>query len=155
MSAKKQKNEELEILQQQIIELTEALQRERADIINIRRRHEEQVSGLKTLIKIQLVEELLPVIDNFERALGHTPVELKDNDFIKGVNGVVKQFESTLSQMGVKKIKTIGEVFNPEFHEAITAGESDAKEDIVTKELQAGYVLGDKVIRHATVEVNK
>lgn len=153
-SQKPKKSEELEILAQQVAELTEALQRERADVINVRRRHDEQISGLKTLVKTQVIEELLPVIDNFERALGHTPKELAGNDFVKGVKGVVKQFEATLEQLGVERIKTVGEEFSPELHEAVTAKDSKSGQDIVTKELQAGYKIGDKVIRHATVEVN-
>src|SRR5690349_13678682 len=74
-------------LTQQVGELTEALQRERADAMNIRRRHEEQISSLRTVVKANVVRDLLPVIDNFERALKHVPAELSDNDFVKGVQG--------------------------------------------------------------------
>src|ERR1700744_4026594 len=102
-------NEEVENLQQQVAELTEALQRERADATNIRRRHDEQINGLKSIVKANVIRELLPVIDNFERALKHVPAELEGNDYIKGVQGVVKQFEKTLSDIGVERIKTTGE----------------------------------------------
>jgi molecular chaperone GrpE len=143
----------LKELQQQIAELTEALKRERADSDNIRRRHEEQLASLKTLVKANVVRELLPVIDNFERALKHIPKDLEGNDYVKGVRGVVKQFENTLTQMGVERIKTVGEVFNPVYHEAITMEESDGTVEIVSEELQPGYRLGDEVIRHAMVKV--
>src|SRR3989344_1329887 len=105
-------------LEQQVIDLTDALQRERADVINVRRRHDEQVAGLKDMVKAGIVRDLLPVIDNFERALKHVPKELETNDYIKGVQGVVKQFESTLQDIGVNKIKTVGEPFDPSLHEA-------------------------------------
>lgn len=140
-------------LEAKIAELTEALQRERADSDNIRRRHEEQVSGLKNMVKANVVRELLPVIDNFERALKHVPKELEKNEYIKGVQGVVKQFEKTLSDIGVERIKTIGEVFDPVLHEAVAMEESDGTIEVVSEELQAGYKLGDEIIRHAMVKV--
>src|SRR6185436_3717743 len=98
------------------------------------------------------VRELLPVIDNFDRALKHVPKDLANNDYVKGVNGVVKQFEKTLADMGVERIKTVGEVFNPHLHEAISV-EGDEGNEIVCEELQSGYKLCDEVIRHAMVKV--
>lgn len=145
--------EDMHKLLQQVAELTEALQRERADATNIRRRHEEQIANLKSIIKSQVIEELLPVIDNFERALKHVPKDLEYNDYIKGVQGVVKQFETTLAGMGVARIKTIGEHFNPHLHEAVGVDEGDGDNEIVSEELQAGYQLGDQIIRHAMVRV--
>lgn len=154
----KKKNTEYRIqnteeLQRKVTELTEALQRERADSDNIRRRHEEQIGGLKNLVKANVVRELLPVIDNFERALKHIPKELVGNDYVKGVQGVVKQFEQTLEQMGVERIKTAGEIFDPVLHEAVAMEESDGTVEVVSEELQAGYKLGDEIIRHAMVKV--
>lgn len=152
---KKQKNQDFEALEQQIADLTEALQRERADVINVRRRHEEQIISLKNLVKSQIIEELLPVIDNFERALKHVPAELKGNDYIKGVNGVVKQFEKTLADFGVERIKTVGEHFDPNLHEAVGMEDGDGDKEIIIEEHQAGYKLGDDIIRHAMVKVKK
>ncbi len=140
-------------LQTQIAQLTEALQRERADATNIRRRHDEEIASLRTRVKAHVVRDLLPVIDNFERALKHVPQELADNEYIKGVQGVVKQFESTLAGIGVERIKTVGEHFNPHLHEAVSMEEGEGKHEIVSEELQAGYRLGDDVIRHAMVRV--
>src|SRR5215469_15934405 len=102
-------------LQQQVVELTEALQRERADAMNMRRRHEEQIASMKGMVKASVVRELLPVVDNFERALKHVPPELEGSDYIKGVQGIVKQFEKTLTDIGVERIKTTGEPFDPRF----------------------------------------
>lgn len=139
--------------EQKIAELTEALQRERADTENIRRRHDEQITGLRNLVKANVVRELLPVIDNFERSLRHVPKELEKNEYVRGVQGVVKQFEATLQQMGVERIKTIGQVFDPVLHEAVAMEESDGTVEVVSEELQAGYRLGDEIIRHAMVKV--
>lgn len=140
-------------LQKQIEELTTALQRERADAMNIRRRHDEELSNLRTRVKAGVIEDLLPVIDNFERALKHVPAHLVDNDYVKGVQGIVKQFEKTLADIGVERIKTAGEVFDPHFHEAVSVEEGQGKQEIVSEELQAGYKIGNDVIRHAMVRV--
>ena len=140
-------------LQTQVDDLTNALKHERADAINIRRRHEEEISSLRTRLKSNVVSDLLPVIDNFERALKHVPKDLEGNDYIKGVQGVVKQFEKTLADMGVERIKTIGEHFNPELHEAVSMEEGDGEHEIISEELQAGYKIGNDVIRHAMVRV--
>lgn len=136
-------------------ELTQALQRERADALNLRRRHEAEIAGLRGRAKAGVIQELLPVIDNFERALKHVPKDLEDNDYIKGVQAVVKQFEKTLSDMGVERIKTVGEHFDPHLHEAVGVEEGDGVREIVSEELQAGYKLGDQVIRHAIVKIKK
>lgn len=149
MSAKKPTVKELE---KQIAQLTDALQRERADAANLRRRHDEQISGLRTSVKAHVIKDLLPVIDNFERALKHVPNELEGNDYVNGIQGVVKQFEKTLTDIGVERIKTVGESFDPHLHEAVSAEEGDGPET-VSEELQAGYKLGDDVIRHAMVRV--
>lgn len=142
-------------LQQQVAELTEALQRERADVINVRRRHDEQINMLQGMVKTSVVEELLPVIDNFELSLKHVPKDLEENDFVKGVRGVVKQFEKTLADMGVQRIKTVGEVFDPHLHEAVHLEDGDGTVEVVIEELQPGYILGSNVIRHAKVKVKK
>jgi Molecular chaperone GrpE (heat shock protein) len=145
--------QDAEGLLQQVAELTEALQRERADATNLRRRHDEQVASLRNTVKASVVRDLLPVVDNFERALKHVPEELQDNDYIKGVEGVVKQFEKTLTTLGVERIKTVGEPFNPHLHEAVSMEEGEGTEEVVSEELQSGYKLGDEVIRHAMVRV--
>ena len=136
-----------------VVELTEALQRERADATNIRRRHEAEITSLRTRVKANVIHDLLPVIDNFERALKHVPKDLESNDYIKGVQGVVKQFEKTLADIGVERIKTVGENFDPHLHEAVSIEEGGGHHEIISEELQAGYRLGNDVIRHATVKV--
>lgn len=150
---------------QQISDLTDALQRERADAINIRRQHDEQIASLRTSTKTHIIRDLLPIIDNFERALKHLPNTDKQGsqpknpeeqqllDWVDGVKKIVEQFEKTLSDIGVERIKTVGEPFDPHVHEAVSMEEGDGEEEIVCEELQSGYKIGDDVIRHAMVRV--
>jgi molecular chaperone GrpE len=140
-------------LEQKIGELTDALQRERADAQNLRRRHEEERSRLGEFYKAMVIQELLPALDNLERAFKHTPKDLKNHDYVKGVQGVMKQFEQCFAQLGVKRIKTVGETFDPRLHEAVHMEEGHGTVEVVCEELQPGYTLGDEVIRHAMVKV--
>ncbi len=149
----KTKQPTLAELQKRCDELTEALKRERADSENIRRRHEEHIASLKNLVKANVVRELLPVIDNIERALKHSPKDLENNDYVKGVQTIASQLEKSLEQMGVERIKTVGEVFDPRFHEAVAMEEGDGLTEVVSEELQAGYKIDDDILRHAMVKV--
>ncbi len=138
---------------QQIAQLTEALQRERADATNIRRRHDEEMTNLRSRVKSAVVQDLLPIIDNFDRALKHVPKDLEGNGYVSGIQSIVKQFEKTLTDMGVERIKTVGEPFNPHLHEAVSMEEGDSGEEIISEELQPGYKIGDDIVRHAMVRV--
>ena len=140
-------------LEQQIVELTAALQRERADATNVRRRSEEDRSKLASFYKAMVIRDLLPAIDNLERAIKHTPEDLKDSDYAKGVEGVVKQFDKIFADLGIERILTVGEIFDPRYHEAVTMEEGEGSHEVVSEELQAGYKLGDEVLRHAMVKV--
>ena len=142
-------------LQQQVAELTQALQRERADSLNLRRRVEEERAGMGDYYKAAIVRELLPAVDNMERALIHAPKDLQGHDYVKGVQGVIKQFEAGFKQLGVERIKTIGEHFDPHLHEAVHVDDGDGEHEVITEELQPGYKIGDEVIRHAIVKVKK
>ncbi len=147
--------EELAVLQQQVADLTDALQRERADAENIRRRHAEQIAQLRDVVKAGVVKDLLPVIDNFDRALKHVPAELEANDYIKGIQGVVKQFETTLQNLGVQRIQTVGKPFDPDLHEAVSMEDGEGEQEVVVEELQSGYEIAGEVIRHAMVRVGR
>jgi molecular chaperone GrpE len=147
-------NDDVAELSQELGELTAALQRERADAQNLRRRHDEQVAALRNVVRAGIVRDFLPVIDNLERALKVVPEDLKDNDYVKGIQGVVRQFEKALDDVGVERITTVGEPFDPDLHEAVSMDEtSEGTREMVSEELQAGYRLGDEVIRHAMVRV--
>lgn len=140
-------------LQKQIDELTEALQRERADATNVRRRAEQDRLKLASFYKVMIVRDLLPALDNLERALKHAPKDIADHAYVKGVQGVVKQFEKAMTDLGVEKIKTVGEVFDPKFHEAVHLEDGRGTIEVVCEEFQSGYRMGDDIIRHAMVKV--
>ena len=142
-------------LQQQVTELTQALQRERADSLNLHRRAEEEKAGMGNYYKAAIVRELLPAVDNLDRALIHVPKDLKDHDYVKGVQGVIKQFENCFKQLGVERIKTVGEHFDPHLHEAVHMDDNGGEHEVIVEELQPGYKIGDEVIRHAMVKVKK
>lgn len=148
----------------QVSDLTDALQRERADVINIRRHHDNQMASLRDMVKKSVVLELLPAIDNLERALKYVPSDIVDHDYVKGVSGVVKQFEKALLDMGITRIATVGQPFDANLHEAVSIdssseasakGEGEGDKEVVLEELQPGYTLGSEVIRHAMVKVAK
>lgn len=150
----KEDNKKFEGLEKQVEELTEALQRERADSMNLRRRVEEDRGKMADVYKAIVVRQLLPAMDNLERALKHAPKDLKDHDYVKGVQGIAKQFDKIFEELGVKRIKTEGQKFDPKLHEAVSVDEnSEGDTEVVAEELQAGYTLGDEVIRHAFVKV--
>ena len=113
--------------------------------------------GLLALISNGLVQRGVLGLDNLERAIKHAPKDLADNDYVKGVQSVAKQFEQCLTQLGVERIKTVGEHFDPKLHEAVHmedgGGHSLDSEEIISEELQSGYKIGDDVIRHAMVKV--
>ena len=133
--------------------LNDALLRERADAMNVRKRAEEDRIKMGGFYKAMVVKELLPTIDNFERALKSLPKDLEGNDFIAGIEKTVKQFGAILKKLGVERIKTVGEHFDPNLHEAVTMEEGDGEHEIVSEELQSGYIMGEEVIRHAMVRV--
>lgn len=143
----------LEVLQVQINELTEALKRERADAENVRRRAEQERAKLAGFYKVMVVQQFLPAMDSLELAIKHTPKELVDSDYAKGISSVVKQFERALQDAGVERIKTVGEAFDPRLHEAISMEDQGGSHEVISEELQAGYTIGQDVIRHATVRV--
>ena len=133
--------------------LNEQILRERADAMNVRKRADEERIKMAGFHKANVARDLLPIIDNFERALKVVPKDLESNDYIKGIQGVVKQFEQTLEKVGVERIKTVGEPFDPHFMEAVSAEEGDGEVEVVIEELQSGYKLGDELLRPAMVRV--
>ncbi len=152
--AKSKKQEELE---QQVGELTQDLQRTRADFENYRKRSEADKTTMYQHGQVASVEKLLPVIDNIERAIGHIPDELVDNAWAQGIAGLAKSIEASLKNMNVVRIESkAGVLFNPELHEAIQVDEdAEGDTEVIAEELQAGYLLGDQPIRTAMVKVTR
>ncbi len=147
-------------LQKQVTELTEALQRERADSVNLRRRVEEERLTMANFYKALIVKDLLPIIDNCERLLDHISAHSKVTPWKEGAEKIVKQAYKTLEDFGIERIKTEGQAFDPRYHEAVSVEEgpstgSGQEHEIVSQELQAGYKLGDEVIRPAMVRVKR
>lgn len=147
--------EELEQLRKQADENYQRLLRNQADFDNFRRRARQEKEELAKYASQKLVENLIPIIDNFDRAL-QTSKETQDFDgLIKGIDMVFRQFEGILKNEGVSPIESVGQPFNPEFHQAIMQVESDEYEEgFVVEEVQKGYVLNDRVIRPAMVKVS-
>lgn len=133
-------------------ELTADLQRIQAEFINYKQRSQDEKKQLSQFSKSQVIKDLLPVIDDLERALGHTPEDLQDNKWAQGVQKVYNRLQKQLEKLGVSKIEALQQPFDPELHEAVQVeGEGDVQ--IVSEVLQNGYRIDSLVVRHATVKV--
>lgn len=129
--------------------------RTQADFDNFRRRTQKEKEDLAKYATTKLITELVPVIDNFERAMSTADSNTDADSFIKGVNMIFRQLDGVLTAEGLTVMKTVGEPFNPEFHQAIMQVESDEYEEgIVVEEVQKGYMIKDKVLRPAMVKVS-
>lgn len=127
--------------------------RAQADFDNFRRRTLKEKEELARYASAKLVTELLPVLDNFERATEQASSETES--FIKGIDMIFRQLSQILEQEGVKPMEAVGQPFNPEFYQAVMTVETDEYEEgIVVEELQKGYMLKDKVLRPAMVKVS-
>jgi len=151
--ADKKSNREVE-LEQQVGELTADLQRVQADFINYRTRAEEDRQRGIVAGKAAAILKLLPVIDNIERAVTHMPDDLAENSWAKGVSSLGKSLDKSLADMGVTRIEAVGQPFDPNLHEAISA-EGEGTHEIVSEELRAGYMLDGQIIRHSMVKVTR
>ena len=137
-----------------ILELEEDLKRAQADIFNIRRRADEDKAKIGVYAKQEVIMQLLPVVDNLDRAIASAPSDLAKSDYVKGLHAVQKQLQSTLLNLGIERIKTVGEIFDPQTMEAV-AVEGEGSKETVSEELQAGYMLNKTAIRPATVKVTR
>ena len=127
-----------------------------AEFDNYRKRPEKEKSQNFDFGAREVIEKLLPVVDNFERALGTVDPEDEDDAFTKGVRGIYKQLEKMFEDLDVKAIPAEGEKFDPNLHNAVmTDTESDAEEDTITQDLMKGYTYKGQVVRHSMVKVKK
>lgn len=144
---------EIAKLEETVKSLNDKVLRQMAEFDNFRKRTLKEKQQSFNDGAVNAVEKLLPVIDNFERAM--VSENDKESNFYKGVEMIYKQFLSTLDELGVKQIEAKGKEFNPNFHFAVAQEESkDVDENIVLEELQKGYIINDKVIRPAMVKVS-
>jgi len=155
MKENKDKNiEQINELESKIAELTAGWQRTQADFQNFRRQVEADRQKLIKTASAQVLEDILPVLDNFQLAAKHVPAELENNNWVSGIKQIEKQLENILSNQGLTKIETTGQEFNPEFHEAIEHVSSNQPENIITEELSSGYTFDGIVLRPAKVKVS-
>ncbi|MEI6054330.1 MAG: nucleotide exchange factor GrpE [Candidatus Saccharibacteria bacterium] len=152
-----EKTESELLIEQKIAELTDDLQRTRADFENYHKRVETEKAIARESGQINSILKLLPVIDNIERAIAYLPEDLKDNSWAQSVVGLVKNLEKSVDGLGLKRIEAkVGTVFNPDLHEAVQFDEeSQGEQEIIAEELQPGYLLNDRPIRHAMVKVTR
>jgi molecular chaperone GrpE len=147
--------EEAEQLRRQADEYQQRWLRAQADFDNYRKRTLREKEDLAKYAAQQLIEQLLPVVDNFERAVETSRTHKDFESLVKGLDMVYRQFIQVLEQEGLQPIASVGEPFNPEFHQAVMQVESEEYgEGIVVEELQKGYKLKDRVIRPSMVKVS-
>jgi molecular chaperone GrpE len=143
--------EELEAAKKKAEEYLASWQRVQADFINYRRRSEQEKQEFNRFANASLVCNILPVLDDLERALAAVPEAHADDDWVEGIRLVERKFKTVLEGQGVKPILCLGMQFDPHFHEALRKDRGE--EGMVIGELQKGYMLNDKLLRPARVVV--
>ena len=147
-SKKKDKKDE------KIEELTDKLTRQMAEFDNFRKRTEKEKSHMYEIGAKDIIEKILPVVDNFERGLDAVKEEDKEDPFVQGMEKVYKHLLTTLEGIEVKPIEAVGQPFDPNFHNAVMHVEDENfGENIVAEEFQKGYTYRDSVVRHSMVKV--
>lgn len=138
---------------EKIEELTDRLQRQMAEFDNFRKRTEKEKSGMYAVGAREVVEKILPVVDNFERGLA-TAEDLENDPFADGMNKIYKQLTTALADLGVTAIEAVGEEFDPNLHNAVMhVDDENVGDNVVVEEFQKGYMYKDTVVRHSMVKV--
>jgi molecular chaperone GrpE len=147
---------EIERLQALMDESQQRVLRTQADFDNYRKRTQKEKESSAKYASINLITELLPIVDNFERAFSVVVVDDQGDSFTKGMDMVFRQLQSILKNEGLVPIESVGQPFNPEFHQAIMQVESELYPNgTVVEEVQKGYMLKDRVLRPAMVKVSE
>ncbi len=145
---KKKKDNKLE---QQIEDLTDRLKRNMAEFDNFRKRTEKEKSSMYIIGAKDIIEKILPVVDNFERGLAQAT---EGDPFAEGMEKIYKQLTTTLESLGVEPIEAVDKEFNPDLHNAVMHVEDESVGDnIIVEELQKGYTYKGFVVRHSMVKV--
>lgn len=148
---KDKKQEKIEKLEEEIKNLKDIDLRRQAEWENFRKRTEKEKSDMYTIGAKEIIEHMLPIIDNFERGLKEG---VENDPFKEGMEMIYKQFLTTFEQIGVKEIPTDGEEFNPDLHNAVMQEEKEGFESgTITETFQKGYIYKERVVRHAMVKV--
>ena len=139
---------------EKIEELTDKLTRQMAEFDNFRKRTEKEKSQMYEVGAKDIIEKILPVVDNFERGLDAVKEEEKEDPFVQGMEKVYKHLLTTLEGIDVKPIEAVGQQFDPNFHNAVMHVEDEELgENVVAEEFQKGYMYRDSVVRHSMVKV--
>lgn len=147
-------DKKIEELKAKVAELEDARLRQFAEFQNFRNRSDKEKSQMFDMGSKNVIEKILPVVDNFERGLATIPEDEKGSAFAEGMNKIYKQLVTELDNLGVKPIEAKGKEFDPNFHNAVMQVESEElKSGTVAEELQKGYTYKDMVVRHSMVSV--
>lgn len=139
---------------EQITDLTDKLTRQMAEFDNYRKRTEKEKSAMYEIGAKDVIEKILPIVDNFERGFATVAEEEKENPFVQGMDKVYKQLMTMLEGLGVKPIEALGQEFNPDLHHAVMHVEDEeAGENVIVEEFQKGYMYRDSVVRYSMVKV--
>ncbi len=145
---------ELEAERERVKDLQERWHRAAADLANLRRRTEQERGEVEQFASMRLVQEILPVLDNFERAMATIPDNLAMLTWLQGVMLIQRHLEALLEQRGLQPIESQGQAFNPHYHEAVSEREQEGMAaGTVIQEYQRGYTMHGRVIRPALVEI--
>ena len=137
-----------------IADLTDRLKRSMAEFDNFRKRSEKEKATMFDMGARSIAEKILPVVDNFERAMVAAPKEGEGKAFADGITMIYNQLKKTLEDLGVKPIDCVGQAFDPNFHNAVMHVEDESLgENVVAEELLKGYMYKDSVLRHSMVKV--
>ena len=139
---------------EKIEELSDKLLRQMAEFDNFRKRTEKEKSAMYEIGAKDIIDKLLPVVDNFERGFTTVSEEDKEDAFVTGMEMVYKQLMTMLEGVGVKPIEAVGQEFNPDLHNAVMHVEDETVgENIIVEEFQKGYTYRDSVVRYSMVKV--
>lgn len=139
---------------EKIEELTDRVKRQMAEFDNFRKRTEKEKASMYQIGAREVIEKILPVVDNFERGLATVPEEDATNPYAEGLEKIYKQLMTVLDELGVKAIEAVGQEFNPDFHNAVMHVEDEeAGENVIVEEFQKGYLYKEQVVRHSMVKV--
>lgn len=148
-------NDELADLKNKCEEYLNGWKRAQADYQNLKKETEEKKKDWAEFIQAGLLLDILPIINNYKIALSHVPEVAQKEAWYEGFSHIYKNFTEFIKKLGITEIKTQGEIFNPEFHEAVSQASDETKEDHeVIKELTPGYKMNEKVLAPAKVIVN-
>ena len=139
---------------EKIDELNDKLRRSMAEFDNYRKRTDKEKSAMYEIGAKDVIEKILPIVDNFERGLNTIPEDAKGTAFAEGMEKIYKQFVKTLDDLGVKPIEAVGKPFDPNFHNAVMHVEDEnLGENVVAAALQTGYTYKESIVRHSMVQV--